>query len=75
MPRSAKGARLWLEPEERSADGKIVRRAAWVIRDGARKIRTGCVGQDRKGAEQALAKYIAANIASRATADVIRLKS
>ena len=60
MPRSAKGARLWLEPEERSADGKIVRRAAWVIRDGARKIRTGCVGQDRKGAEQALAEYIAA---------------
>jgi integrase len=60
MPRSAKGARLWLEPEERSADGKVVRRAAWVIRDGARKIRTGCTRTNSKGAEQALAEYIAA---------------
>jgi integrase len=60
MPRSAKGARIWLEPEERNADGKIIRRAAWVIRDGPRKIRTGRAGGDRKGAEQSLAEYIAA---------------
>jgi hypothetical protein len=59
MPRSAKGARLWLEPEEINADGKVVRRAAWVIRDGARKVRTGCARTDRKGAEEALAEYIA----------------
>jgi hypothetical protein len=59
MPRSAKGARLWLEPEERDTDGKLVRRAAWVIRDGKNKIRTGCARADREGAEQALAEYIA----------------
>src|SRR4051794_32563155 len=59
MPRSAKGARLWLEPEERSADGKLVRNAAWVIRDGKSKVRTGCARTDREGAEQALAEYIA----------------
>jgi hypothetical protein len=58
MPRPAKGARLWLEPEERDASGKLVRRAAWVIRDGSRKVRTGCAGQDRASAERALAEYI-----------------
>lgn len=60
MPRHSKGARLWLEPEERDAEGKLVRRAAWVVRDGKNKIRTGCARTDRKGAEQALAEYISA---------------
>ena len=59
MPRSAKGARLWLESEERDQDGKLVRRATWVIRDGKSKVRTGCARTDREGAEQALAEYIA----------------
>ncbi len=59
MPRSAKGARLWLEPEERDHEGKLVRRATWVIRDGSLKIRTGCPRIDREGAERALAEYIA----------------
>lgn len=59
MPRSAKGARLWLEPEERDAEGNLVRRAAWVIRDGKNKVRTGCARTERQGAEQALAEYIA----------------
>jgi len=59
MPRPAKGARLWLEPEERDATGKLVRRATWVIRDGARKVRTGCAGEDRARAERALGEYIA----------------
>jgi integrase len=59
MPRSAKGARLWLEPEERDAKGKLARRATWVIRDGKNKVRTGCARADRKGAEQALAEFIA----------------
>jgi integrase len=59
MPRPSKGARLWLEPEERDASSRIVRRATWVIRDGARKVRTGCAGSDREGAERALADYIA----------------
>lgn len=60
MPRNAKGPRLWLEPEERDAESKIVRRASWVIRDGSRKIRTGCIAANREGAEQALGEYIAA---------------
>jgi integrase len=59
MPRPAKGARLWLEPEERDRDGKLVRRATWVIRDGSRKVRSGCAREDRGGAERALAEYIA----------------
>jgi integrase len=58
MPRPAKGARLWLEPEERDASGKLVRRAAWVIRDGSRKVRTGCAEQDSANAERALAEFI-----------------
>jgi integrase len=59
MPRPSKGARLWFEPEERDAEGRRVRRAAWVIRDGAHKIRTGRARDDRQGAEKALAEYIA----------------
>ena len=58
MPRAAKGARLWLEPQESDASGKLVRRPTWVIRDGARKVRTGCPREDRAGAERALAEYI-----------------
>ena len=60
MPRPAKGARLWLEPEERDRDGSLVRRAAWVIRDGSRKVRTGRARDDCEGAERALVEYLAA---------------
>ena len=59
MPQPAKGTRLWLEPEERDASGKLIHRAAWVIRDGSRKVRTGCAASDREGAERNLADYIA----------------
>ena len=59
MPRRSKGARLWLESEERDARGKLVRYATWVIRDGTRKIRTGRARKDRAGAERALAEYLA----------------
>jgi integrase len=59
MSRPAKNARLWLEPEERDQEGKLARRATWVIRDGSRKIRTGCIRTDHEGAERALAEYIA----------------
>ncbi len=58
MPRPAKGARLWLEPEECDRDGRLIRRATWVIRDRSRKIRTGSARDDREGAERALAEYI-----------------
>ena len=59
MPRQSKGARLWLEPE-RKENGKLRKRATWLIRDGARKISTGCTRGERADAERALAKYIAA---------------
>src|SRR5258708_36288226 len=59
MPRRSAGARIWLEPEEFDASGKRQRYATWVIRDGPRKIRTGCPGGDRAGAEKALAEYLA----------------
>ncbi len=59
MPRSAKGARLWLEPTAYTEDGKVRRHATWIVRDGARKIRTGSIRDDREGAERALAEYIA----------------
>ena len=60
MPRPSKGSRLWLEPEERDREGNLIRRAAWVIRDGSRKLRTGRPREDREGADRALAEYIAA---------------
>lgn len=59
MSRQSKGARLWLEHRAYNPDGSIRRHANWIIRDGARKIRTGCLGDDRQGAERALADYIA----------------
>src|SRR5262249_7336785 len=59
MPRQAKGVQLWLEPEERDRNGKLIHRSRWIIRDGTRKIRTGCARGDRESAEQKLAGYIA----------------
>jgi len=59
MPRPAKGARLWLRPEERNLDGTLRKRAVWVIRDGPRKISTGCPAKDRAGAERALGEHLA----------------
>jgi integrase len=59
MSRQSKGARLWLEPARYTADGKIYQHAAWIIRDGARKISTGCLRDDSAQAERKLAEYIA----------------
>jgi integrase len=59
MPRTGKGPRLYLEPEELDKAGRIVRRSSWVVRDGSRKLRTGCAPQDREGAERFLGDYIA----------------
>jgi integrase len=59
MSRPAKGIRLWLRPEERNADGTLRKRSVWVIRDGPRKISTGCIAQDRAGAERAVGEYLA----------------
>lgn len=56
MPRRSKGPRLYLRPArpEKRQD------AAWVIRDGAREVGTGCGPQQRAEAEIALGEYIAA---------------
>jgi integrase len=59
MPRRSKGARLWYEHEERGREGRLRRRGGWTIRDGSRKIRTGCALEDRRAAEEKLAEYIA----------------
>jgi hypothetical protein len=59
MPRPAKGVRLWLRPEERNSDGTLRKRSVWVIRDGPRKISTGCAAEDRAGAERALGEHLA----------------
>jgi integrase len=53
MPRSSKGARLWLRP----ARGD--RAEIWVILDRGRETSTGCSKGDLAGAEQALAQYVA----------------
>jgi integrase len=58
MPRSSKGARLYLEGAVYQG-GKLRKRASWIIRDGTRRIRTGCAAQDRDDAERALGEYIA----------------
>jgi integrase len=49
MPRPAKGARLYLHPDER----------VWLIRDGSVTRRTGCGEADRAGAEKRLGEHIA----------------
>jgi integrase len=58
MPRPGKSARLWLRPEDRNPDGTLRKRAVWVIRDGPRKVSTGCPAENRAGAEQALGSYL-----------------
>ena len=52
MPRKPKGARLYL----RKRRG---REPVWVILDGADEVGTGCCADDCRGAEKALAEYIA----------------
>ena len=73
MPRRSKGARLWLESEERDARGKLIRHATWVIRDGARKVRTGCAREDRSGAERRLPSTLPASTEPRANGTANRL--
>ncbi len=60
MPRQAKGARLWLEPERRDAEDRLVSSASWVIRDGSRKHRLGLPEIARADADLRLAEYLTA---------------
>jgi hypothetical protein len=55
-----KGARLWLRPERRSASGKLISRASWLILDVGRHIATRCAAGEIAAAQARLAEYIAA---------------
>jgi integrase len=57
MPRSNKGARLWLRPARRKG-GRLIARAVWIIVDGGRHIATGCLKDQAGEAEKLLAAYI-----------------
>jgi integrase len=59
MPRRASGPRLHLEAAERDSAGRTVRHASWIVRDGKRKVRTGCRAEEAARAELFLANYIA----------------
>lgn len=58
MSRPKKGARLYQQPASYDDAGRLVDRACWVIRDGKRKIRTGCGIDEVPAAEEALRKYL-----------------
>src|ERR1700728_1562925 len=57
MPRTGKGARLWLRPPRRR--GNSVASAVWIIVDGRKHIATGCLKSQTREAERRLAAYIA----------------
>ena len=49
----AKGPRLWLKP----AQGQ--RKAAWIVKDGAKRVSTGCGARELEQAQKFLANYLA----------------
>jgi hypothetical protein len=53
MPRRAKGVRLHLKKSHGT------RRPHWIIKDGEKRISTGCGAYDVEGAREALARYLA----------------
>jgi integrase len=62
MPNISKGPRLWKRPAERG------RQALWIVKDGGKRISTGCAAKPfeihpPEAAEQFLADYIAAKYA------------
>ena len=58
MPRRSKTARLWLRPEA-TKNGKLYRRATWLIIDGGRHFSTGCLAHEIGKAERKLAEHVA----------------
>lgn len=58
MSRPKKSARLWLRPERRSGDGRIIANAVWIIIDGGKHVATGCGKGEDQAAERALAEFI-----------------
>jgi hypothetical protein len=63
MSKTNKGVRLWLRPASRDATGKIIERTRWIIKDGERRISTGCGAETREEAEKRLANHIASKYA------------
>lgn len=63
MSRTRSGPRLWLRKARRS-DGTLTHHAVWIIKDGRVRQSTGCREHDRRGAETALAAYLAQKHAS-----------
>ena len=57
MPRRSKSARLWLRPEA-TKNGKLYRRATWLIIDGGRHFSTGCLAHEIENAERKLAEHV-----------------
>ncbi|SMC32728.1 hypothetical protein SAMN06297251_10178 [Fulvimarina manganoxydans] len=56
MPRRSAPARLWLfRPKTRAG---VVRQATWYVKHGDKRFSTGCLEDDRAGAEAALADYL-----------------
>jgi integrase len=53
MPQHSKGIRLWLRPARGNE------RATFVIRDGAKQVRTGCTQSELVAAQRVLADYVA----------------
>jgi integrase len=58
MPRSSKGARLYLKAERRNTRGDVTHAAVWEIRDGGYRESTGCAAADLAGAEAALERHL-----------------
>lgn len=59
MPRHAKGARAYLQPERKNAAGEVLEAAVWVIRDGTRKRSTGILGTDaRDASDERIQKFL-----------------
>jgi hypothetical protein len=58
MPRTGKGARLWLRPARRKGS-HVIANAVWIIIDGNKHVATGCLKQEAGEAEKRLAAYIA----------------
>jgi len=73
MPRTSKGARLWLRPARRRG-GRTVANPVWIIIDGNRHVATGCLKGQTREAERRLAAHIAEKYSpSRNVQDIDRI--
>jgi integrase len=68
MPRRSRGPRLWLRPARQDAERRVTHAATWLILDGSSQLGTGCHADDRRGAEQALGRYLNSRHFAAATA-------